>query len=69
MSVVSSNTKISTNKACDYYEASHGYNSDSSHFTSYLSEAELNACRKHQNISYDMYSSCRPPSNCGRWYS
>ena len=69
VSVVSSNTKLSTNKACDHDEASHDYNSDSSHFSSYLSEAKLNACRKLQKSSYDMSSNCRPPSNCGRRYS
>ena len=33
--VVYNNTKISTHEACDNYEASHGYNNDSSHSNSY----------------------------------
>ena len=57
----------STHKACDHYEASHGYNFDSSHPNRYLSEAEHNTCSKNCYGSQDMSSSCRPPStNCGR---
>ena len=36
--VVYNNTKSSTHKACDRYEASHGYNIGSSYFNSYLGE-------------------------------
>ena len=60
--VVYKNTKSSTHKACDHYEASHGYNIDSSHSNNYLGEAERNACSKHYHDSHDMSSSWRPPS-------
>ena len=64
--VVCNNTKSSAQEACDHYEASHGYNSDSGHSNNNLDEAERNACSKHYHDSHDMSSSCRPPSNCGR---
>ena len=60
--VVYNNTKSSTYRACDHYEASRGYNSDSGHSKNYLGEAECNACSKHYHDSHDRSNSWRPPS-------
>ena len=66
VSSICNNIMSNSYKASSHHETSQGYNKDSSHYINYINKAERNASSKYYNDSHDMFSDCRPSSNCGK---